>query len=129
MGFVLVVEDEPINATLVLAVLSRDGHRLLMAGDGTTALDLAHREVPDLSLLAVALAGKLPGLDVCRALRADPATAGVAILMLSGRAFDSDVVAGYRAGADGYLPQPFDNVELRNRVRHLIDHPPTCPNA
>jgi len=105
-------------------VLSRDGHRVLMASEGATALDMARRWLPDAVLLDVSLLGPMTGLDVCRALRADPATAGIAILMLSGWAFESDVAAGHAAGADGYLAKPFGNAELRTRVQELIDRTP-----
>ena len=115
MGLVLVVEDDPTNAVLAGAVLSRAGHHVLMAVDGTTALDIAQRRLPDLVLLDVSLAGDMSGLDVCRALRADPATATVPVLMLSGWA------AGQAAGADGYITKPFSNAELQHRVRQLID--------
>ncbi len=121
MGFVLVVEDDPANATLAEAVLSRAGHRVLHAADGVAALEIARRRSPDLILLDVSLPGALTGLDVCRALRADPATARIAVLMLSGWAFDSDVQAGRAAGADGYLAKPFLAADLRSRVQELLD--------
>ncbi len=121
MGFVLVVEDDPANATLAEAVLSRAGHRVLHAADGVAALEIARRRSPDLILLDVSLPGALSGLDVCRALRADPATARIAVLMLSGWAFDSDVQAGRAAGADGYLAKPFLAADLRAHVQELLD--------
>jgi CheY-like chemotaxis protein len=124
MGVVLVVEDNPTNAVLAEAVLGRAGHRVLMSADGPTALDIARRRVPDLVLLDVSLAGSMSGLDVCRALRADPATAGIAVLMLSGWAFESDIAAGHAAGADGYLAKPFSNAALCERVQELIDRAP-----
>jgi CheY-like chemotaxis protein len=122
MGVVLVVEDDPLNASLAQAVLSRDGHRVLMAADGPTALDMACRWQPDLVLLDVSLLGPMTGLDVCRALRADPATATIAVLMLSGWAFTSDIEAASAAGADAYIAKPFSNADLRARVHELIDH-------
>jgi DNA-binding response OmpR family regulator len=63
----------------------------------------------------------MTGLDVCRALRAVAATAGIPVLMLSGWAFESDVAGGHAAGADGYLAKPFANAELRTRVQELIN--------
>ena len=124
VGLVLVVEDDPINASLVHAILARDGHRVLLAADGVTALDTARRRLPDVVLLDVSLPGELTGLDVCRQLRADPATAAIGVLMLSGWVFDSDVAAGYDAGADDYLAKPYQHTELRQRVQTLIDRTP-----
>jgi DNA-binding response OmpR family regulator len=124
MGVVLVVEDDPANAVLVETVLTRAGHRVLMASEGPSALDIARRWVPDLVLLDVSLAGSMSGFEVCRTLRADPVTAAVAVLMLSGWAFESDILAGQAAGADGYLAKPFGTVELRTRVQELIDRTP-----
>jgi DNA-binding response OmpR family regulator len=112
---------------LAEAVLGRAGHRVLMCADGPTALDIARRRVPDVVLLDVSLAGSMAGLEVCRALRADPATAAIAVLMLSGWAFESDVAAGHEAGADGYLAKPFSNVELRERAQELVDRAAARP--
>lgn len=124
---VLVVEDDPANAVLVETVLTRAGHRVLMTSEGASALDIARRWIPDLVLLDVSLAGSITGFEVCRALRADPATAAIGVLMLSGWAFESDIEAGHAAGADGYLAKPFNTVELRTRVQELIDRTPAHP--
>ena len=121
VGVVLVVEDEPLNATLAETVLRRAGHQVLMAADGPTALDIARRRVPDLILLDVSLTGSMNGLDVCRRLRSDPTTAGIAVLVLSGWTFESDVTAAHDAGADGYLAKPFAAADLVARVQQLID--------
>jgi CheY-like chemotaxis protein len=67
VGVVLVVEDNPTNAVLAEAVLTRAGHQVLMAADGATALDIARRRLPDLVLLDVSLAG-------CRGMGSSPKT-------------------------------------------------------
>ena len=124
MGVVLVVEDELINAALAEAVLGRDGHRIILTRHGAAALELARDRQPDLVVLDVSLAGAMTGLQVCRALRASSSTAHIPVLMLSGRAFQSDLVAGHAAGADVYLAKPFSTAQLQIRVRELIDAKP-----
>jgi DNA-binding response OmpR family regulator len=121
MAVVLLVEDDPENLLLVTELLSRSGHRVLTAVDGPGGLDSARAWRPDVILLDVSLAGPMNGLEVCRALRAEPPTATTPIMMLSGWAFDSDLAAGREAGADDYLPKPFHPEVLRARVEHLID--------
>jgi DNA-binding response OmpR family regulator len=124
MAVILVVEDDPANAVLVQAVLNRDGHQVLLAADGVSALDVARRRLPDVVLLDVSLTGDLTGFDVCRALRAEPSTAATGILMLSGWAFDSDVEAGRAAGADGYIAKPFAAADLCSQIRQLLVRAP-----
>ena len=120
MALILVVEDDPANAVLVQTLLNRDGHQVLLAADGEAALDIARRRRPEVVLLDVSLAGDLTGFDVCRALRAEPGTAGAGILMLSGWAFDCDIEAGRAAGADGYVAKPFSAADLRSRIHALL---------
>jgi DNA-binding response OmpR family regulator len=64
-------------------------------------------------------------LDVCRAIRANPATAGIAVLVVSGWTFESDIAAVHAAGADGYLAKPFAAADLRSLVLELIDRAAT----
>ena len=74
--------------------------------DGTAALAAARADLPDLAVLDVSMPGAT-GLEVCAALRADPATAGIRILLLSAGASLDDVARGLAAGADAYLAKPF----------------------
>jgi CheY-like chemotaxis protein len=124
MAVVLVVEDDFANAALVSAVLAELGHRVLTSVDGPGALETARSWQPDLVVLDVGLAGALSGLDVCRALRADPSTELVPVLMLSGWAFDSDLEAGRAAGADAYLAKPFTGNDLRTLIENLLARQP-----
>ena len=92
---------------------------MVTAPDGPTALAAAVMELPDLAVLDVTMPG-MSGTDVCRALRADPATAGMAIIVLTARAQEADVQAGFKAGADDYVPKPFSPRELASRVEALL---------
>jgi DNA-binding response OmpR family regulator len=86
--------------------------------DGTQALTAARTDPPDLAVLDVSMPGAT-GLEVCTALRADPATAGVPVLLLSAGATPDDVARGLAAGADAYLAKPFSVAGLVARVREL----------
>jgi two-component system alkaline phosphatase synthesis response regulator PhoP len=112
---VLVADDEPHLLRLVKFRLEREGYDVLIATDGDEALELARRERPDLCVLDVMMP-KRSGFDVLRELRADPECAGMKVIMLTARAHDRDVDAGFALGADDYITKPFSPQELRVRV-------------
>ncbi len=118
-GTVLVVEDDPDMVALLEAALRPEGVRLLHAGDGESALKLAHQERPSLILLDLMLPAR-DGMEVCRTLRADPdpAMADVPILMLTGTKLkENDLVEAFLAGATDYLLKPVKPTLVRSRVR------------
>jgi two-component system alkaline phosphatase synthesis response regulator PhoP len=114
-----VVDDEPGIVTIVRDYLDRAGFRVLTAGDGETALRLARTERPSLIVLDLMLPG-LDGLDVTRALRQDPSTSGLPLIMLTARVDESDRVAGLELGADDYITKPFSPREVVARVRAVL---------
>jgi two-component system alkaline phosphatase synthesis response regulator PhoP len=114
-----VVDDEPGIVTIVRDYLDRAGFRVLTAGDGQTALRLARTERPSLIVLDLMLPG-LDGLDVTRALRQDPSTSGLPLIMLTARVDESDRVAGLELGADDYITKPFSPREVVARVRAVL---------
>jgi two-component system alkaline phosphatase synthesis response regulator PhoP len=116
---ILVVDDEPGIVTVVRDYLDRAGFRVLTAEDGLTALRLARAARPSLLVLDLMLPG-LDGLDVTRALRRDPATQGLPIIMLTARVEESDRLVGLELGADDYLSKPFSPRELVARVRAVL---------
>jgi two-component system, OmpR family, response regulator len=113
---ILVVEDESALANAVASALSADGHAVDLVTSGRDALAWAEVYDYDLVVLDVVL-GDMSGLEVCAALRRRHFDA--AILMLTALDAIEDRVAGLDAGADDYLPKPFDMAELRARVRAL----------
>ena len=113
---VLVVDDEAAIAEAVRARLSSEGFRVLVAGDGPQALELAGAEDPDLVVLDLMLPG-MDGLEVCRRLQAGR---WVPVLMLTARTEEADKVAGFAVGADDYLTKPFSLRELTVRVRAIL---------
>jgi DNA-binding response OmpR family regulator len=119
MSRILVVEDDPDIAELIVHSLRRAGHEVAFVTSGTDGLDYARSDPPDLLVLDRMLPG-LDGLDVCRSLRAERSTAAVPIIMLTARAEESDRVAGLELGADDYVTKPFSPRELVARVKALL---------
>jgi DNA-binding response OmpR family regulator len=113
---VLVVDDDRKIVGLVRAYLERDGHRVLAAHDGRTALSTFTVERPDLVVLDLMLP-ELDGYEVCRRIRAAGDTP---ILMLTARSSVPDRIHGLLSGADDYLPKPFSPAELAARVRAIL---------
>jgi two-component system, OmpR family, alkaline phosphatase synthesis response regulator PhoP len=116
---ILVVDDEPGIVQIARDYLDRAGFRVLTAGDGAAALRLARSERPSLLVLDLMLPG-LDGLDVTRALRQDPATRKLPIIMLTARVEEADRLVGLELGADDYITKPFSPRELVARVRAVL---------
>lgn len=110
---ILLVDDEEVVQRLLTFPLERDGHRVVVAGDGEEALERFSREQVDLVVLDIMLP-KLDGLEVCRRLRA---ASSVPIIMLTARDDELDKVLGLELGADDYITKPFSIREFRSRVR------------
>jgi DNA-binding response OmpR family regulator len=116
MATILVVEDERDLNSLIRRHLEDEGHRVVQAFDGPTALEVAQHEHPDLVVLDWMLP-RLDGMEVCRRLRRDSI---VPILMLTARAEEVDRVLGLEVGADDYLTKPFSVRELLARIRAIF---------
>jgi two-component system alkaline phosphatase synthesis response regulator PhoP len=116
---ILVVEDERDIAGLVQFNLQQEGFAVVIAANGEEALAAARQHRPALLILDWMLPG-LSGLEVCRRLRDDPATARVPILMLTAKTAEVDRVLGLEMGADDYVTKPFSPRELVARVRALL---------
>jgi phosphate regulon transcriptional regulator PhoB len=118
-GTILVVEDEPDIRDLIVLHLAKEGFRCRTAGNGLDALAEVRAVPPDLVVLDLMLPG-LAGLDVCRRLRAEPATAVLPIIMLTAKTDEVDRVVGLELGADDYVVKPFSPKELVARVRAVL---------
>ena len=116
---VLIVDDDPNVVALTRLYLERDGYRVLAAADGARGLALARQERPQLVVLDVMLP-RLNGLDVCRALRREPDTQYMPVIMLTARVEEEDRLAGLDLGADDYVTKPFSPRELAARVRAVL---------
>ncbi len=119
MATILIVEDEPDAAALLVFHLRAAGHDPSVAEDGAKGLRVARTTRPDLILLDHMLPS-MSGMDICRALRAEPATTDIPVIMLTARADEADRVRGLECGADDYVTKPFSMRELMLRIeRHL----------
>ena len=117
---ILVVEDDPsIRRVIVLALKSGGYTDVTETADGDAALEAAFRTRMDLVLLDLMLPG-LDGISVCRRLRTNPETAEVAIVMLTARGAECDIVSGLDAGADDYITKPFSKEVLLARIRAAL---------
>jgi len=116
---ILVAEDSSMVRRLVAARLAADGYEVLEAADGEQALMLARTERPDLLVLDKVMP-KFDGFEVVRALREDPQTAGLPIIMLTERTSEEDVLGGLNLGVEEYMPKPFSPRELSVRVRRVL---------
>ncbi len=110
---ILIAEDDPDIRGLIRLHLQKEGHTVLEAADGLTALKLIEKDAPQLIILDIMMP-QLTGLDVLQTLRA---TRETPVIMLTARGEDSDKVLGLDLGADDYLPKPFSVLELMSRVR------------
>jgi DNA-binding response OmpR family regulator len=119
MSRILVVEDDPDIADLIRHYLEKSGHTVQLLGSGAEVLPKVRAERPDLIVLDLMLPG-LDGLMVCQALRADPLTAAIPIIMVTARADEADRVSGLELGADDYVTKPFSAKELAARVGALL---------
>jgi two-component system cell cycle response regulator DivK len=108
---VLYVEDNEYNRKIVRQLLTRTSYRLREAADGEVALGMVREERPDLILMDVQLP-KMSGLDVTRALRDDPATADVPIIVVTSFALSGDEQRAMAAGASAYIAKPYSPREL-----------------
>lgn len=113
---ILVAEDDPKQANLIRVYLEREGHSVLVVGDGRTALEQARVRRPDLVVLDVMMP-QVDGLDVCRILRGE---SDVPILLLTARTTEDDMLLGLDVGADDYITKPYSPRELAARVRALL---------
>ena len=125
---VLVIDDAADVRQLAQASLATSGYSVLEASGGTEALEVASRERPACVVVDVNMPD-MNGFDVCRALRADPATSSVTIVMLTSADTAEDKIAAYLAGADDYITKPFAPRDLVSRVRHAMTRhlPPPGP--
>ena len=116
---VAVVEDEPDIAEVVQYNLKKEGFQVEIHGRGDAALEAIRRRIPDLILLDLMLPG-MDGLEITRALKRDPATAGIPLVMLTAKGEELDRIVGLELGADDYIAKPFSPRELVLRVKAVL---------
>ena len=106
MTKVLIADDDMVMRMLIDAAIEADGYDVLEAEDGDEAWALLQAHRPDIALLDVQMGGRT-GLELATQIRQDPALCGIAVVMVSAKTQQSDVEAGYAAGADQNVNKPF----------------------
>jgi two-component system phosphate regulon response regulator PhoB len=119
------VDDEPEAVELVEFNLKQAGFEVVTAGDGAEALKKARAVLPGLVLLDLMLP-EVDGLEVCKMLRRDPATASIPIIMVTAKAAEIDRILGLELGADDYITKPFSPRELVLRVKKMLQRGPAA---
>ncbi|HEX2825544.1 MAG TPA: diguanylate cyclase [Burkholderiales bacterium] len=114
---VLIAEDEEVGLFMLESALTKAGYEVVAARDGREAWEILQRhDTPQLAIIDWMMPG-MDGIELCRRVREARTGPYIYILMLTGKARKEDIVAGMQAGADDYIPKPFDADELRVRVR------------
>lgn len=116
---IVVADDDQDILDLVVFKLTQAGFETVAVGDGVAALAAIEADLPRLAILDVMMPG-LSGVDVLRKLRANDATKDLDVILLTARARDSDVDAGFASGASDYVIKPFSPRELMHRVNAVL---------
>ena len=116
---VLVVDDEDSITQLVATVLRYEGFEVACAGDGKSAVRTARSFDPDLVVLDVMLPG-VDGFDVCRAIKEDPETSSIPVVLLTAKKGTQDQEMGRAVGADAYITKPFKSVKVLEVIEGLL---------
>jgi two-component system phosphate regulon response regulator PhoB len=119
MARILLIEDEADLQQVLGYNLRQAGHEVVTTGLGQEGLRLAREGLPDLVLLDLMLPD-LSGTEVCKALKRDPATRGIRVIMLTARGEEIDRIVGFELGADDYVVKPFSVRELLLRVQAVL---------
>lgn len=119
MKRILIIEDDRDIVELVRYNLTNEGLEIAAVSDGSAGLAAVRKNAPDLVILDLMLP-KLPGLEICKEIRRDPALNRLPILMLTARGEEADRVIGLEMGADDYVTKPFSPRELAARVKALL---------
>ncbi|MBW1955137.1 MAG: SpoIIE family protein phosphatase [Deltaproteobacteria bacterium] len=116
---ILLVDDNPVNRTLLKKILEKEGYRVAEAEDGEAAMEAVFRKSPDLVLLDIMMP-KMDGYAVCAALIQDARTVNIPVIFLSAKTRPEDKIKGLNLGGADYVTKPFDKGEILARVRvHL----------
>ncbi|MFE4106381.1 response regulator transcription factor [Almyronema epifaneia] len=119
MSTVLVVEDSAAQREMITDLLRKSGLKVTAASDGVEALESIQSHLPDLIVLDIVMP-KMNGYEVCRRIKADPATQNVPVVMCSSKGEEFDRYWGMKQGADAYIAKPFQPTELVGTVKQLL---------
>lgn len=119
MGRLLIVDDEPDILDVLRTLLEFEGYEVTTASNGVDALEMADQG-PD-AILLDAMLPQMTGWDVCAALKSNPKTVDIPVLMLSARTQKEDILRGKEVGAEYYVTKPFDISELLTVLSNALD--------
>ena len=118
---VLAIEDNTTNMVLISRIVEAEGHELLRAIDGPSALELLNREMPDIILLDINIPG-IHGLDIARFIKNDDRLLHIPVIATTANVIIGDKERCLEAGCDDYLPKPLDIRRLRELMRHYLEN-------
>ncbi len=118
-ALILAVDDEPELLNMIDFTLRSEGYRVALARDGREALQQVQAQRPAMVIMDVTMP-EMDGFEALRRLKEDPATEALPIVMLTARAEEADILAGWLRGADLYLTKPFDPFELLAHVSRVL---------
>lgn len=116
---VLIADDIPQNRELLEACLADEGYEILMAGNGSEAMEMVESRQPDLILLDIMMP-RMSGYEVCAQLKQSAETRQIPVLMVTALNEPGDIEKAVNAGCDDFLTKPVNRLELRTRVRSLL---------
>jgi Leucine-rich repeat (LRR) protein len=117
---VLVVDDSPTIVTMISRMLEQNDFIILEASDGARGVEIAHNEIPDIIFLDIVMPG-MTGFQALRALRRDPTTKHIPIVMISGNEQATEQFYLQRIGANDFMKKPFSRAEVFSRIERLLD--------
>jgi two-component system alkaline phosphatase synthesis response regulator PhoP len=118
-GKILVVDDEIYIVHILDFSLGMEGYQVSTALDGEQALEKARGERPDLIVLDIMMP-KLDGYETCKALKSDPQTKDIPVILLSAKGRNADQKLGFEVGADDYITKPFSPRKLVERINAIL---------
>ena len=116
---ILLVDDSETSLMMARMILSKANYDILVAKDGQAGVETAARERPDLVLLDVVMP-RMNGFEACAALKAQPETSGIPVIMVTTRGEGESVESGFTAGAADYVTKPVNGLELLTKVRSAL---------
>ena len=119
MARILLIEDSPTERTVLAQMLERNGHEALLAGSAEDGLEMARQQHPDLVLMDVVLPG-MSGFQAMRALKREPGTSEIPVIIVSTKGMDTDRNWGLRQGAKDYFVKPPQEDALISRINELV---------
>lgn len=119
MRQILVIDDEKDIVETIEYNLSKEGYKVSKSYDGMNGLEAVQKKMPDIVILDLMLPG-MTGIEVCKAMRSDPKTASIPVIMLTAKGEETDKIVGLEVGADDYMTKPFSIRELAARIKTIL---------